>query len=234
MHNLRTPSLVVFDLDGTLYDFEKSNLFATTALINSFASFTKVDIEDVAKSLAQSRLSVKRRLGATASSHSRLLYISEAFRILKIRPDPQLFIILEEIFWENYLSKMELYKGVKSLLDEIHFNGIQTALVTDLTSNIQFRKISQLGLNRFFDVIVTSEEAGKDKPSGLPFDLLEEYLMQIPPNSWFFGDSEFDCPEKIIHEAIFFRMGMGVDFHRTKNRFFFSNYLELRSHINFY
>ena len=234
MHNLRTPSLVVFDLDGTLYDFEKPNSFASTALINSLASFARVDIEEVAKYLAQSRLNVKRRLGATASSHSRLLYISEAFRILQIRPDPQLFIVLEEIFWENYLSEMELYEGVESLLAEIRFRGIQTALVTDLTSNIQFKKISKLGLNGFFDVIVTSEEAGKDKPSGLPFDLLEEYLVQIPPNSWFFGDSEFDCPEKIIHEAIFFRLGVGVDFHRTGNRFNFSNYLELKSNIEFY
>ncbi len=224
---------MVFDLDGTLYDFEKPNDLASKALTIALSLSLNISIEKATKSFAQGRVNVKRRLGATASSHNRILYIAEAFRLLKVKPDTHLLIRLEEIFWENYLKEMNLYEGVKGLLNNLRTRGIPIALVTDLTASIQYRKISKLGLNGFFDVIVTSEEAGTDKLSGVPFDLLRDFLGQFPPNSWFFGDSDFDHPNKQGHKSIFFKKVLEGDFHQTQNYFIFKSYLELIHNIEF-
>ena len=59
---------------------------------------------------------------------------------------------------------MELRDGVLEFLDEIRLRNIKCGLITDLTANIQFRKLIRLGLEDKFDVITTSEEIGFDKP----------------------------------------------------------------------
>jgi putative hydrolase of the HAD superfamily len=60
---------------------------------------------------------------------------------------------------------------VKELLDDLRRLGIPTAIVTDLTAQIQFRKVVYFGLDHYFDYIITSEEAGHDKPHQAPFKL---------------------------------------------------------------
>jgi putative hydrolase of the HAD superfamily len=58
---------------------------------------------------------------------------------------------------------------VKGFLAECKKRGIVVCLITDLTSAIQFRKIQRLGLSGLFDFVVTSEEAGVEKPEPFIF-----------------------------------------------------------------
>lgn len=53
---------------------------------------------------------------------------------------------------------------------------------------IQFRKIVYFGLNDHFDYVVTSEEAGQDKPHTAPFALTIEKLGIEPEDLWMIGD----------------------------------------------
>ena len=66
---------------------------------------------------------------------------------------------------------------------------IQTAIITDLNSQIQFRKIIFFGLEQYFDYVVTSEEAGFDKPSKAPFELALKKLDLLPNECWMIGDN---------------------------------------------
>ena len=66
---------------------------------------------------------------------------------------------------------MKLFPNVRELLTELNKYKIKTAIITDLTSQIQFRKIIFFGLEQYFDYVVTSEESGFDKPSKYPFEL---------------------------------------------------------------
>jgi putative hydrolase of the HAD superfamily len=205
MFNFTLPPLVVFDLDDTLYDYERANDQASSALISEFSSLAKVSKEIIAEHLVWARENVKHRLGSTASSHSRMLYISESFRLLKLPPDTGQFLHLEELFWKTFLADIELFPGAKELLELLKDQGISLALVTDLTSSIQYRKLNKLGLNGIFDIILTSEEVGGDKVSELSFRLLEELLGSVTLSTWFFGDSEFDRVQMNRSESIFFK-----------------------------
>ncbi len=204
MREIKQPNFVVFDLDNTLYDYEKSNQFASMGLFQLISNDYSIDVPTVFTAFSQARNSVKQRLGRSASSHSRLLYISEALRMLDVKPNALSLIKYEDLFWNLYLEKMELFPEAKELLDAIEEEGIPMAIVTDLTLYIQLRKLSRLGLHDKFDLIISSEDAGGDKSSGLPFLLLKNHVKQTPAHTWYFGDSIHDYPKAESKRLTFF------------------------------
>lgn len=218
------PDLVVFDLDNTLYDYSKSNEFATTNLLNSMGTIKGILPIDGHEVFGEARNRVKERLGSTASSHSRVLYISEMYRILGWTPNPQEFIFLEEVYWSSFLSKLQLFSGARETLDRLSDKGIHIALVTDLTSTIQYRKLVKLQINNYFNYIVTSEESGGDKVSGKPFSLLKETLIERPSKIWFFGDSESDRAVIPSVKGTFFQKTNEESASKEKSSVFFKDY----------
>lgn len=230
MIKLAKPSLVVFDLDNTLYDYEATNQFASSLLIENISVKTKIRLEEVNNALTQARINVKNRLGSTASSHSRLLYISEAFRILDLKPNPAFFIEAEEMFWEAFLRKMKILEGAKELIQEIQLQKIQIALVTDLTSQIQYRKIAALNLNDVFDILITSEEVGSDKLTGKAFNLLFDGSKKQPEMVWFIGDGPHDFSTELADTSVFLKRDIKSSNLHTKNQI---NYIELHEIIEY-
>jgi FMN phosphatase YigB (HAD superfamily) len=227
MINLEKPSLVVFDLDDTLYDYRQRNDLASQALISAISSYANLQELKVIEALESSRNIVKTRLGTTGSSHSRLLYISETFRRLNLPPNTERMIALEEIFWEAFLFDIQLYPGAEDWLVLLKDEGIPLALLTDLTSNVQYRKINKLGLNGKFTFILTSEEAGGDKPTGKPFQILNSEMNSYLQNVWFFGDADHDAPKDMYYQTTFFKKVRNSSFAITKSGFEFEDYFAL-------
>ncbi len=205
------PSLVVFDLDDTLYEYEKPNFIASEVMIKAISVRTNLSECKVKQALKDARTRVKERLGDTASSHSRLLYISEVFCILGVRPDPVFFTQTEELFWSRFLNEITINPGAKDLIQKFESLKIPIALVTDLTSQIQYRKLAQLGLSNSFDFIITSEGSAGDKSSGRPYKLLLNSLEKKPENVWFIGDGIHDSDSTLIGHGIFFKKGNTVN-----------------------
>jgi len=231
MRKLELPSLAVFDLDDTLYDYENANRCALNELIIALSEYGNLGKEEVASAISVSRATVKRRLGKTASSHSRILYISESFRQLQLKPNTEKFVGFEELYWNAFLENIQLFSGVEKLLKFFQKSGTRLALVTDLTSSIQYRKINRLGLNGFFELIVTSEEAGGDKSTGLPFRLLEGLVKTDCTSAWYFGDSSFDRPIQSNLETLFFKKVVTLGVFENLSGFEFSDYLGLEKKL---
>ena len=144
------------------------------------------------------RSEIKKQLVNTASSHSRLLYFQRTLELLGLRSQIQLSLEFEQTFWASYLATMELREGVIDFLDQLARANIRKVLITDLTSQIQFRKLIYMGLDLRFEFIVTSEESGKDKPHRSGFDLamlkLNSQEDSIEANAhagniWMIGDN---------------------------------------------
>ena len=104
-------------------------------------------------------------------------------------------------------------------------------LVTDLTSHIQLRKLAWLGLDKTFEVIVTSEEAGGDKKTGLPEAFLKELVSPVD-EIWSVGDQDWD--HIFPGESKFFKkVNSGKLQSLDGNRFQFSDFNELLKETNF-
>jgi HAD superfamily hydrolase (TIGR01549 family) len=185
----RLPDAILFDIDNTLYAYEPAHAGAMQAVREKVSRTLSIDAITFEKAFNQARSEVKARLQHTASSHSRLLYMQRMLENIGLGSQMFLALDLEQTYWRTFLGNAVLFDDAKELLDDLRLMGIPTAAATDLTAQIQFRKLVYFGLDRYFDFIVTSEEAGHDKPHEAPFRMALEKLRPRGDCIWMIGDN---------------------------------------------
>jgi HAD superfamily hydrolase (TIGR01549 family) len=185
----RLPDAILFDTDNTLYPYDPAHLAAQSAVKEKVIRTFSIKPEEFDRASKEARNQVKNRLKHTASSHSRLLYMQRMLEIMGLGSQVLLALDFEQTYWRTFLTNAVLFDEVKELLDDIRILGIPTAVVTDLTAQIQFRKVVYFGLDHYFDYIVTSEEAGFDKPHEAPFQIALEKMRPKGDCIWMIGDN---------------------------------------------
>lgn len=185
----RLPDAILFDTDNTLYAYDPAHAAAQRAVREKVVSTFSIEPEVFDKAFSEARRQVKTRLQHTASSHSRLLYLQRMLEIMGLGSQVLWALDFEQTYWRTFLSNAVLFDDVKELLDDVRLLGIPTAIVTDLTAQIQFRKVVYFGLDHYFDYIVTSEEAGFDKPHEAPFQIALEKMAPKGECVWMVGDN---------------------------------------------
>ncbi|HDL7823836.1 TPA: HAD family hydrolase [Yersinia enterocolitica] len=185
----KLPDAILFDTDNTLYPYDPAHKAAQAAVRDKVVNTFSIQPEEFDKAFKEARDQVKTRLKHTASSHSRLLYLQRMLEIMGLGSQVLLALDFEQTYWRTFLSNAILFDEVKELLDDLRLLGIPTAIVTDLTAQIQFRKVVYFGLDHYFDFIVTSEEAGFDKPHAAPFEIALEKMRPKGNCIWMIGDN---------------------------------------------
>lgn len=185
----RLPDAILFDTDNTLYPYDPAHAAAMHAVRHKVITTFSITEADFENAFDEARKQVKQRLKHTASSHSRLLYLQRMLEIMGLGSQVLLALDFEQTYWRTFLSNANLFDGVKDVLDDIRLLGIPTAIVTDLTAQIQFRKVVYFGLDHYFDYIVTSEEAGYDKPHEAPFRIAIDKMRPKGKCIWMIGDN---------------------------------------------
>ncbi len=179
---------ILLDLDNTLYDYEPANKNGMSACFKVLSRRLNLSEKDLERMYGEARKEVKSSLGGTAASHSRLLYFQVLLEKHLGRTDIALTLRIEEIFWNNFFKKMNLKEGVKTFLSNSKKRGIKICLITDLTARIQMEKVKSLSVDKYLDFIVSSEEAGKDKPHEAIFSLALKKLKLRPKECLLIGD----------------------------------------------
>ncbi len=185
----RLPDAILFDTDNTLYAYDPAHFAAQKAIREKVTNIFSISENDFNNAFKEARSQVKLRLKNTASSHSRLLYFQRMLEIMGLGSQVLLALDFEQTYWRTFLRNAVLFDSVKELLDDIRLLGIPTAIVTDLTAQIQFRKVIYFELDHYFDYIVTSEEAGSDKPHEAPFKIALEKMNPKGDHIWMIGDN---------------------------------------------
>jgi putative hydrolase of the HAD superfamily len=192
-----SPGVVIFDVDNTLYAYDPPHAAAMEAVEKKAHKLLGVGPKDFRRAFGRARGELKERLGATASSHSRLLYFQRTIELLGTGTQILMALDLEQTYWRVFLINSELFPGVRDLIQHLGSAGVRTAALTDLTAQVQFRKLIYFGLDAVFDFIVTSEEVGSDKPASAGFQLVIDKLDAKDEKVWYIGD----CPVKDIAGA---------------------------------
>jgi putative hydrolase of the HAD superfamily len=138
--------VVVFDLDDTLYherDFVRSGFRAVSQHV---AHHCQTQVFTALETLFEN--------GHTDP-------IGQVFDETRLPISKQ---DLLEIY-RNHVPDIKLAAGVRRLLDGLHHAGHPLGLLTDGRSITQRNKIRSLGLDRWFEEIVISDEFGSSKPS---------------------------------------------------------------------
>lgn len=185
---LRSPKAVIFDTDNTLYLYDKPHKEAMSAVQIKACDLLGVTKQDFNNAFNEARSNIKQHLGNTASSHSRLLYFQRTIELLNLKTQCLTTLDLEQTYWRTFLSNSTPFSGVEKFIKMLKELEIETAIVTDLTSQIQFRKIIYFGFDTYFDYVVTSEESGNDKPHRSAFVAALDKLKIEPEDIWIIGD----------------------------------------------
>lgn len=176
--DLEMVKAVLLDLDDTIYKYQVCHDYAMECcyceIKKTKKDFKFDDFKDVYK---QAQESVKKYLLNQGSGHSRLLYFQSLFEKIYGRTEIKITQKFENIYWKSFFKKMVLIPGVVSFLKKCQKFNVKVCVISDLTTKIQFQKIGFLRLDKYIDFIVTSEEAGTEKPHPDIFSLALEKLQ---------------------------------------------------------
>jgi len=158
---------LLLDLDDTLYDYSYCHSKSIEKVFTFLSKHSNQSLETIDKQYDLINKNLKNELGGTASSHNKLIYLKQLIEKLNI--DLSLLITCEKEYWDTFYSNMKCYKGVEEFMKWIRERDIKTAIITDCETEYQIKKLHKLDMLKYIDVIVTSEEIGKEKPSSYGF-----------------------------------------------------------------
>ena len=179
---------VIFDIDGTLYDYQINDKLAMKHFCGYIERAMGISEENFRKTYTEARNIIHQRLKDTAASHSRVLMIQTALELLGKNPFDYV-LELYDVYWNYFLENMRPYDGAEEFLRELKNRGVKISTCTDMTAQIQYRKIKKLGLDKFIDFMVTSEETGFEKPSPIMFELALYKMRVRADEAAYFGDA---------------------------------------------
>lgn len=179
-----------FDLDRTLWDFDKNSenalkfLFEETQSIHQLPSFYKFN--QVYKEI-NAKLWKKYGKGKISKEELRDTRFSKAFFKLGLNNSE-----LNNHFNVEYLRisplQTAMFPNTIETLEQLKKDGFYMHIITNGFKEVQHTKLKNCGLFDFFDVIVSSEEIGINKPDLRIFQHAMKLANAQPKHSVMIGD----------------------------------------------
>lgn len=179
---------VIFDIDNTLYDFDKVHRTGMNALDAYMKENFDIESEQTEDFVKKCMGIIAERTGDTAAQHNRLLRFQCVLEQLG-STDYQKAMEMYHVYWDTVIKEMEPEPGLISLLERLKKRGIRLGIGSDMTAYIQYRKLKKMGVLQYMDFLVMSEEAGAEKPTRRFFELCLEKAGCAPVECVFIGDS---------------------------------------------
>lgn len=179
-----------FDLDRTLWDFDRNSeralrfLFEETQPVHQLPSFYKFN--QVYKEV-NADLWKKYGRGKISKEELRDTRFQKAFRKLGLNNHE-----LNTHFNEEYLRisplQTELFPNTIETLDVLQQEGYRMHIITNGFKEVQMTKLEKSSILPFFDVIISSEEIGVNKPDPRIFQHAMAAADTRPQHSVMIGD----------------------------------------------
>ena len=178
---------VIFDLDNTLYSYDRAHaaaFAAVKALARRELSLPPARFDELH---TRANEVLAQRCGGGSAIHNRLIRYQILLELLDrpIALAPE----LARCYWSTFLKAMEPVPGVREALIRLKEAGLRIGVGTNMTADLQFEKLRLLDLAQVVDFLVTSEEAGAEKPDRRLFALCAEKVGTVPARCVFVGDS---------------------------------------------
>jgi 2-haloalkanoic acid dehalogenase type II len=187
------PRAVLFDFGGTLYDYdtlapgdqESLQLLADLAGCGADAEAVqrtyRTALRRVFRSYLERRFYFHRDMFRDA--------VVEMLRELGSEADPDHLERYRRSQWELHRRDFRLREGVPETLTELRRLGLRLGIVSNIDQD-QLEHLSELaGLERYFDWLLSSEEAGSCKPDSRIFTEALRRAECRPDEAFFVGDS---------------------------------------------
>ena len=150
----------LFDLDNTLYSYDEAHEAAFRALTAWARERLGLEDGDFERLHREANRTLKARCGGGSATHNRLIRFPA-----------------------------RLYPGTREGLALLRERGYTLGVGTNMTADRQFEKLEKLGLLELVDFLVTSEEAGAEKPDARLYALCAEKARCPATDCVYVGDS---------------------------------------------
>ena len=178
---------ILFDLDDTLYDFTSSHAVAMNRLAAYAGNTLGLSRERFDALYRDAFQRQKAHVGDTAAIHNRLircqLMLEAAGKPIAHAPE------MADLYWSTLLSRIRPLPDAIDALARLRFMGLTVGIGSNMTADWQYAKLKRLSLMAYVDFIVTSEEAGVEKPAAGFFQLCAEKAGHAREECAFVGDS---------------------------------------------
>jgi putative hydrolase of the HAD superfamily len=179
---------IFFDLDHTLWDFEKNSNLTFSQIFKEQG--LQLDVTDFLARYTSINFDYWKRYREDEISKEDLRYgrLKDTFDILKYEIDDDLIDILSEEYIRVLPSYNHLFEGVIELLDYLQ-SKYTLHIITNGFEEVQILKLETSGIKKYFDQIITSEAVGVKKPNPKVFMHALGLAKTTPQNSVMIGDS---------------------------------------------
>lgn len=168
-----TISDVFFDLDHTLWDFEKNSALAFAAIFDKHK--IEIDLGQYLVHYVPINHKYWELFRKEEISRDELRYgrFKEAFDLMQYEVADELIYLLSDEYIRYLPHHNHLFDGAIELLDYLK-EKYRLHIITNGFSEVQAHKINNANIAHYFDTVTNSEMAGVKKPNPLIF----EYALQ--------------------------------------------------------
>lgn len=188
---------IFFDLDHTLWDFDKNSELAFETILNQYHS--TIDINAFIKKYIPINQACWKLYQNDKISHVELRY-----NRLKHTFDALNYVVSDESIYEmadEYIRVLPdnnyLFDGAIEILEYLK-NKYRLHIITNGFADVQHRKITNSNIGDYFQTITNSEMAGVKKPNPVIFEYALNSANSKKENSIMIGD----CLDADVHGAL--------------------------------
>ena len=179
---------VFFDLDHTLWDFEKNSELAFQMVFDK----QKIDLDlgnflEVYKPINFKYWELYRNNSVTKEA-LRYGRLKESFDFLKFEAQDTTINSIADDYIEYLPQNNFLLEGSVELLKLLK-SKYKLHIITNGFEEVQHRKMHGAGIHEYFETVTTSEEAGVKKPHPQIFEKAVQKSGAVPSKSVMIGDN---------------------------------------------
>ncbi|MDT0644804.1 YjjG family noncanonical pyrimidine nucleotidase [Zunongwangia sp. F363] len=179
---------VFFDLDHTLWDFDKNSELAFGDIFKKWN--LGLGVQDFLKVYSSINLKYWELYRNNKVSKEVLRYgrLKDSFDILNFEANDDLVNSLADDYIEYLPKNNHLLLGTVEILEYLK-SSYKIHIITNGFEEVQRKKMATSGILEYFHTITTSEEAGVKKPHSLIFKKALEKSAASAENSVMIGDN---------------------------------------------
>ena len=179
---------IFFDLDHTLWDFEKNSMLTFDKIFNE--QMLSIDLDQFIFYYNPINHYYWKKYRENKISQDELRYnrLSDTFDQIKFKTTTSQIDQISEAYLTYLSSFSHLFEGAIPLLEKLKSN-YNLHIITNGFEQVQNLKIKNSGLKTFFDFIITAEKVGFKKPHPQIFIEALNQTKADPKKSLMIGDS---------------------------------------------
>lgn len=178
---------VFFDLDHTLWDFDKNSEMAFDRIFKS--KFPEINIKDFIEKYAPINQACWKLYQNDQITHVELRYnrLKFSFDALNVDISDENINTIANDYIEFLTDNNHLFDGAIEVLEYLK-PKYKLHIITNGFANVQEKKINNALLSGYFNTITNSELAGVKKPNSIIFDYAVSLAKASKENSIMIGD----------------------------------------------